>query len=147
MHKDFYASGFLFHLSTQQILLQQFNLGSQNVPTWSLFNGIYLREETPVSAFQRIINSQLHIKIKASSIFPVYAYLQQDIHVNNAIFYAEVSNIETFASTKKATFAWFPFKQIAKLALSLQTRQDIIVGQRVINAHIRISLGERALLD
>jgi hypothetical protein len=53
--------------------------------------------------------------------------------------------METFPSTKKAAFAWFSFKQIQKLRIPDQIKQDIIVGQRVIDSATRKSLGQQTI--
>lgn len=143
MHKAFYASGFLFHPPTQQILLQQ-QLNTSPVQ-WSLVGGIYLVEESAEKAFQRIILKLLKQKIPVTSIYPIYTYDREDAEKNKAILYADLERMIDFKPTKELTFGWFTRKQIMKLPLDPQTKQDIIVGHRVIDAKTRKILGEHTL--
>jgi ADP-ribose pyrophosphatase YjhB (NUDIX family) len=144
MHKDFYASGFLYHPKTQQILLQQQNTADTDA-IWSLFAGERQGKETAEEAFRRIIHSHLHLKLKPNNIHLIYSYFHENKNKNNYIYYAKIRKLEKFNGTKKVLFSWFTFKQIQKLHLPAQIRQDIIVGQRVIDAAIRKSLGQQSI--
>jgi hypothetical protein len=59
--------------------------------------------------------------------------------------YAIVNKLEKFPDNAKTLFSWFTFKQIQKLHISNQIKQDIIVGQRVIDSAIRKSLGQQTI--
>jgi len=144
MHKDFYASGFLYHPKSQQILLQQPNTADMGAE-WSLFEGKSLNGETAERAFKRIIHSHLHLELKPKNIFPIYSYFHTDKGKHNYIHYAIVRKLETFPNTKKTLFSWFTFKQVQKLHISDQIKQDIIVGQRVIDSAMRKSLGQQTI--
>jgi hypothetical protein len=139
MHKNIYASGFLYHSRTQQILLQQENIDNSQ---WSLFSGDNEDIEDIKEAFLKIINKHLKLELKPSSICPVYNYLDNGKNIH--IFYANVKKVEKFFDKKK-TFSWFTFKQIQKLLLSEQVKQDIIVSQRVIDSSIRRKMGLRTI--
>src|ERR1035437_7761049 len=139
MHKDFYASGFLYHPKTQQIILQQ-PITAGTGPEWALFEGDCLDEETAPEAFKRIIYSHLNLELKPKSIFSIYSYFHDGKGKNNFIHYAIVRKLEKFPDSKNVTFAWFSFKQIQKLRIPNQIKQDIIVGQRVIDSAVRKSL-------
>jgi ADP-ribose pyrophosphatase YjhB (NUDIX family) len=139
MHNYFYASGFLYHPKSQQILLQQEN-STDSDNTWSLFGGENKGKEIFEETFLRVINAHLNLNIKPTAIFPIYNYLHRTTNKNTYLFYAKVTKLEKF-SDKKRVFTWFTFKQIQKLALSDQIKQDIIVGQRVIDSYMRKSLG------
>ena len=144
MHKDFYASGFLYHPKTQQILLQQ--VISANIePIWSMLGGENLKNETSEASFGRIIYKVLRIKIKPNNIFPVYTYFHSEKNIDHFICYAKITKLEKFPNSKKSLFSWFTFKQIQKMNLPAQIKQDIIVGQRVIQSSIRKGLGERTI--
>lgn len=144
MHKDFYASGFLYHLPSGQILLQQQpTVGPSSV--WSLFGKQGLYKEKAEVTFQRVIYELLHLKLPLATIYPVYTYFYKDIHKDHAIVYAEVEEMQRFASLHTVKCAWFTMKQIIKLDLSEQTKHDITVGHRVISARMRKSLGLRTL--
>lgn len=145
VHKDFYASGFLYYPPAQQILLQQ-PISTNGLSLWSLFGAVVLSGETPKAAFQRIIKKQLALKIKPEMIESVYSYFQKDMERNHSILYAEAIEKKEFPPSEEGTIsAWFTFKQILKLPLAEQTKHDIVVGQRVIQAKVRKSLGERTL--
>ena len=144
MHKDFYASGFLYHPKTQQILLQQENTADLE-PTWSLFGGDGLANETSEGAFKRIIRSALSLDLKPNAIFQIYNYFHEERHKDNFIYYAKVRKLEKFESNKKFTYSWFTFKEIQKLHIPDKLKQDIVVGQRVIDSAIRRSLGQQTI--
>lgn len=135
MHKSFYASGFLYNLPTQQILLQQNNSLTN---FWSLFGRKGRNNENPIRVFQKAISQQLRINLALEAIYPVYDYFKSGIGKTCYVFYAQVGLKEKdFLSTKDFTAEWFTFKQTTKLSFSDQTKQDIIVAQRVINAKAR----------
>ncbi|HYM65004.1 MAG TPA: NUDIX hydrolase [Candidatus Sulfotelmatobacter sp.] len=145
MHKDFYASGFLYHSKSQQILLQQ-ETSADSQSQWALFGGENkASEKTPEEAFERIIYVHLRFKINPKNVFAVYSYPHQDKNKDNFIHYAEIRKLEKFKNTRKKLFSWFTFKQVQKLKLSEQTKQDIMVSQRVIASSIRKKLGERTI--
>lgn len=132
MHKKFYASGFLYNPTTEQILLQQHKSSS---PLWSLFGGKNNNDEEPIHTFSRTIFKDLKIKITSGAIHPVYDYLNKKLNNHCYIFYAEVDNSEKKNRARQGyIMAWFTFKQIYKLPVEEQTRQDIMVGKRVIDA-------------
>jgi len=144
MHKDFYASGFLYHPKTQQILLQQENTADIE-PTWSLFGGDSLNGETSEEAFRRIIKQALKLDLKLNAISQIYNYFHDEKHKDSFVHYAKVRKLEKFDNSKKFTYAWFTFKEIQKLHIPISVKQDIIVGQRVIDSAIRRSLGQQTI--
>jgi ADP-ribose pyrophosphatase YjhB (NUDIX family) len=144
MHKDFYASGFLYHPKSQQILLQQPNTADSETG-WSLFGGEGLNKETAEETFKRVLYLHLRLEIKPKNIFPIYSYFHTDKGKNNYLHYAIVRKLEIFPNTKKTLFSWFTFKQIQKMHISDQIKQDIIVGQRVIDSAVRKSLGQQTI--
>ena len=138
MHKLFYASGFLYHEPTQQILLQQ---AYDDSPEWSMIGGVSLVHETAEEAFHRIAFAVLNIKLSLESIFPVYTYNKRNFERQQVILYADLDNINRIKGRKDTVLSWFTRKQIQKLPLDPQTRQDLIVGHRVIDARMRKSQG------
>ncbi len=127
MHRPFYASGFLYHSSTQQILLQQPSLDASPV----LFGGKGHKAKDPQAVFQRCVEQALGIAIPASSIHPVYDYRHNKLG-ECFIFYVEIADPEIYASKNKAK--WFLLSKLSKFTMSEQTRHDIIVGERVIRS-------------
>lgn len=136
MHKSYYASGFLFHPASEQILLHQDP--TSDTPEWSLFSGANKAKETPEQTFYRIIRDELGIEVDITACHVVYDYQHREKKVPHYIFYAVVDEAydEEVLLTEHKT-AWFYFRQIIKLPMKKQTRQDITVGQRVINLALR----------
>ncbi|MBI4080382.1 MAG: NUDIX domain-containing protein [Candidatus Levybacteria bacterium] len=138
MHKAFYASGFLYRPQTQQILLQQLTKDTPNTsPIWSLIGGESQKEEQAERTFQKIIAKLLKVKLDVKSITAVYDYFHNEHKKIHFVLYGEVGERQPIRIPKGATFSWFTFQQTLKLPFSDQTKQDIIVAQRVINAKIR----------
>lgn len=134
MHKQFYASGFFYYPSTQQILLQQHK---SLAPKWSLFEEKSQKDEEPVNAFLRGSFKQFKIKITPKAIHDIYDYFNTELNSHYHIFYARVKNKKEIREKPDYNIEWFTFQQISKLPLNEQTRQDIMVGKRVIDAALR----------
>lgn len=138
MHKNFYASGFLYHAPSQRILLQQKSSTADISSSWLLFGG-HLEKEEPEALFKDIIFKFLGIEIRV--VKPVYSYFNDSTNEFQYIVYSQLRKFQSFSSKKGLTFAWFSFKEILKLKITEQTKHDIVIGQRVIEAAIRKRLG------
>ena len=135
MHKKFYASGFIYNPTTEQILLQQHKSFS---PFWLLFGGKSNNAEEPIDTFHRITFKELKIKITPKAIHPVYDYFNKKLNDHCYIFYAQVKSIDKKIRARQGyAIEWFTFKQIYKLPIEEQTRQDIMVAKRVIDLAVR----------
>lgn len=135
MHKTFYVSGFLYHLPTQKILLQQNSAGDDSV--FSLFSGKNRGTEDERAVFQHAIYLQLGITLPLPAIRPIYDYFHKELKKNHFISYAQATDAifeQDFRTNSSAQ--WFTEKQISKLQLPQQTRHDIIIGKRVILAEL-----------
>ena len=141
MHNSFYASGFLYNLKTQQILLLQSEQKDDKDLKWTLLGGEGREGEQASDAFKRIVLEKLNINLKSKNIFPVYDYPQEKFNKINYVFYAEVKKTPKFGSQKNGTLSWVTFTETAKLPFYTQSKQDVIVGQRVINAKWRTDEG------
>lgn len=131
MHKTSYASGFLYHLPSQQILLQQKTpTTSTHSAPWSLFTSPYSENEDPKEIFKNIIFDLLHIKI--DTVHLVYSYFNENTSMNHVIVYAELNDLQNF-SKNGITYAWFSFRDVTKLNIAEQTKHDIVIAQRVID--------------
>lgn len=139
MHKDFYAGGFLFHPFSEQILLQQHNSDSGISSSWLLFGEISPEHINPEEVFKNLIHKLLDIKIEM--VYPIYSYNRGHNDKSQNILYSEINERPNFPSKSGLNFAWFTFKEVMKLQASEQTKHDIIVGQRVIEAATRKRLG------
>lgn len=139
MHKGFYASGFLYNPTSQEILLQQHTSPSV-ISGWSLFENVYDEKESAENIFTKTIHHILRIQLDC--VYPVYSYTDETSGKNQDVFYAICDNATSFAQKKDHIFQWFSFKEIAKLQLPEQMRHDILVGQRVIEAAGRKARGE-----
>lgn len=133
MHKPFYASGFLYNLKTQQILLLQPEQKDNAVSQWSMFGGQSLEGEEAHMTFQRIIQELLGAELKVKHIYPIYDYFHQDLDTTNYVFYAEVGKGLKVDPEKEQICAWVTFQETLKLLLSAQTKRDVMVGERVIH--------------
>lgn len=143
MKKSYYSSGFLYHPDSEQILLSR-NSSSPNL-IWTLFGSPSQGNETSVENFRRLLHHLLKLNFSLSSIHQVYDYYHVPTGKKHFISYAEVKELTTFPFSKNVTFAWFSAAEISKLSLSGQTKQDIVVGRRVIDSEARRNAGERTI--
>lgn len=137
MHKPFYASGFLYSLKTHQILLLKSQPEKDTPPLWSTLGGESVNGEDTQIAFQRIVNKLLNLNLKLKNIYPVYDYFHEVLDKDNYVFYAEVRSSKKFDPCKEDTFSWVAFDEVSKLLFTPRSKQDVIVGERVINAKRR----------
>ncbi len=138
VHKPFYASGFLYHLKTQQILLHQTTARNDSSPFWSMFGGISHEGENAQDVFRRTIYEFIKLQLSAKRIYPVYDYYFHARNKIHYVFYALVKNMRELSIPPGDTMmSWFTFKQTTKLPFDDQTKQDIIVSERVIKAQAR----------
>lgn len=138
MHKAFYASGFLYLPTTQQILLQQSKENSANTTSvWSLIGGKGYKTEHPHKTFHRIVHQLLKLKLNIKNIYPVYDYINNTQNTIHYVVYAEVTKAKNFSPTPTYSFSWVTFKQTLKMPFHPQTKQNIIVGERVVKAKKR----------
>lgn len=87
----------------------------------------------PQVVFQQCIEKALETTVKASSIHPVYDYVDDTLG-EQFIFFIEAANITpaTFPASIKAE--WFSLAKISKIHMSEDTRHDILIGERVIRS-------------
>lgn len=137
MQTSFYASGFLYELKTHQIFLLKSQQKDDSDFLWSTIGGESSEGEETAVAFQRIISELLDLNIKTKDIHPVYDYFHDGQDKINFVFYAEVKNLKRFNSLKDDTFSWVAFHEVSKLPFAPHSKQDVIVGERVINAKWR----------
>lgn len=142
MNKKYYSSGFLYHPASEQILLQQEN-PTDPTSTWSLLGGTCTDKETIIENFKHVAHTLLKLNLRGSAIHSVYDYFHQAMGKNHFVSYAVVDKLVKFPSNQKTAFAWFDLREISKLKLTPQTKQDIIVSRRVIEANVRKNTGER----
>lgn len=102
-----------------------------------MLGGESMEGEEAQAAFQRIIQKILKINLKPKNIHPVYDYFHNISNKLNFVFYADVKSTKNFNDLKKGSFSWLTFSETLKLPFSSQTKQDIVVGERVINAKLR----------
>lgn len=133
--KKCYIGGFLYHPDSQKILLQQNRDGEKQI--WGLLGGVGERN------FHGAVTKVLKLKLHPKAVLPIYDYAFKG--EKRFISYVEVEKLVEFPATKTYSFKWFTIKEISKLPLSVQTKQDITVGRRVIDSQIRKEAGERVL--
>lgn len=93
--------------------------------------------EDAQTAFARIINGLLNLNLKEKNIHPVYDYLLDEKDKIRYVFYADVKSSPEFDSSEKGSYSWVSFAETPKLPFTSVAKQDIIVGERVINARWR----------
>jgi len=139
MHKMFYVSGFIYHPPTQQILLHQQSLNS-TASSWSLFGEQHDETIQPEVIFNKVVSKLLNKQL--SEIYPIYSYTDDTSNSTQSLLYAILEELEEFPPKNGHTFQWFTFKELVKLPINEQTKHDIVVGQRVIEAAGRKERGE-----
>lgn len=139
MHNSFYASGFLYSLKTHQILLLQAPKKNGINTQWSTISGESEEGEDARSAFQRIVHEHLNLNLEMEHIYPIYDYLKETNGKVNYVFYAEVKNTKFSNLAKEGTLSWITFSETIKLLFTDHIKQDVIVGERVINAKWRLT--------
>jgi len=133
----FYASGFLYSLKTHQILLLKSQQKDSTDFLWSTLGGESSEGEEAQIAFQRIINELLDLNLKTKNIYPVYDYFYDTEDKINYVFYGEVKSSRDFSRLKEGTFSWVAFNETSKLPFDAHSKQDVLIGERVINAKLR----------
>ena len=96
MHKKFYVSGFIYHSSSQQILLQQNSSISPLSPSWVLFEGSYKESENPESLFQSMIMELLGVK--TGPVHEIYSYMNKNGEESHSLVYSTVRKLQDFPS-------------------------------------------------
>lgn len=137
IHTPFYASGFLYNLKTHQILLLSSGSKDDISSAWSIIGGESKEGEEAQHTFQRIIQKKLNINLKKKHIYPIYDYFHSTLNKINYVFYAEVKKTKIRSDLRGSTLSWFTFSETLKLPFTTRTKQDIVVGERVINAKWR----------
>ncbi len=142
MHKKFYASGFIYHEPTGQILLQKPQL-SETSSKWTMIGAFYEESEKPEEAFIQAVKELLGIQIDTP--YFVYTYFDDKENTDRHIFYAIINEKSDYPPKNDQSFQWFTFKEILKIQASQQVKHDVVVGQRVIEAQLRKDRGEQSL--
>lgn len=102
-----------------------------------MFGGISQEGEDAQNTFTRIVFELINVRLTANHIYPVYDYFFQAANKIHYVFYAEVKKMPTFPMNSDSMLSWFTFKQTTKLPFREQTKHDIIISERVINAQAR----------
>lgn len=131
VHKPFYASGFLYHSDSQQILLQQLTQGNET--NFVLFRAKSVNGHDPQTVFRQCIEEALGITVTASTVYPVYDYVHDRLG-EHFIFFAEIMDDTPIKYGQDNTTGWIPIAKLSKYPMSEQTRHDIIIGERVIRS-------------
>lgn len=134
---SYHISGFLFHLKTQQILLHEIkNHNGKDNSVWTILTGEG-RKKDPKIEFKQLAKKMLGVNLPEDSIFSVYDYIDKIDRKTHLVFYGLIPQIKEFKETKERQLSWFQFKKAFKLKFADQVKHDIIIAQRVINAHSR----------
>lgn len=101
-------------------------------PKWSTLGGEGMKGENAQVTFQRIARELLGIELKMKQIYPVYDYFHETLDKVNYVFYAAVRKSLDFNPLKENISSWITFGETVKLLFSVHTKQDVVVGERVI---------------
>ena len=112
---------------------------------WGLLGEEHSGYKKAEEVFKLILEKTLKLKLKPSSIRPVYDYFHEGMGKDNFVFYVKCTKLEDFSKLNGHIFSWFTFKEISKLKLNQKAKQDITIGQRVINSYIRKKKGEKTI--
>lgn len=110
---------------------------------WSTIRGESSGEEDAPAAFQRIVSELLDLNLKTKDIHPIYDYSYDSEDKINYVFYAVVKKAQDFSRFKNGAFSWVAFNEVSKLPFAPHFKQDVIVGERVINAKWRSDEAKR----
>lgn len=143
MHQSFYASGFLYSPKLRQILLIKFQQTDSSDFLWSTLGGEGSEGEETKSAFQRIMNKLLGLDLKHKDIYPIYDYFHDTRNKTNYVFYGQIKSTREFNRLKQGNFSCITFHEISKIPFAPHSKQDVIVGERVISAKWREDAAKR----
>lgn len=143
MKTSFYASGFLYSPKSHKILLLKSQKQDSPDFLWSTLKGESNGGEEVSAAFQRIINELLELNLKLKDIYPVYDYPYDTEEKINYVFYGEVKSAKVLKSLSAGAFSWVAFSEVSKLPFVAHSKQDVIVGERVISAKWRVDEAKR----
>ncbi|MBI4064911.1 hypothetical protein HY409_00880 [Candidatus Gottesmanbacteria bacterium] len=104
-----------------------------------MFGGLNKNGENAQDVFTRIIFKLMKLQLSRKHIYPVYDYYFHARNKIHYVFYAKVKDMHACPIFPSDTVSWFTFKQTAKLTFDDQTKQDVVVSERVINAAARES--------
>lgn len=113
---------------------------------WSTIGGESSEGEEVQVTFQRIINELLDLNLKTKDIYPVYDYFHDTRDKTNYVFYGEVKSPRECNRLKEDTCSWVAFREVSKLPFAAHSKQDVIVGERVISAKWRDNEAKQSLL-
>lgn len=137
MSTSYHVSGFLYNLKTQKILLLQAQQETSPRPIHSTIGKEVSKSEEAHIAFQKIINELLGINLNKKNIYAIYDYFHEELGKDNFVFYAETKSSPKFENIDGKDAVWIAFDEMSKLLFTPHTKQDIIVGERVIKAKRR----------
>lgn len=132
------VSGFLYNINTQQILLTQSEKNSEFASHWSLLKTEVKINQDPKEAFKKIIKKQLGLELEMTAIYPVYDYPDEESDNISYVFFAEVTESPILNKKMANELTWISFNETLKLLFLENNKQDVIVGERVIEYRKRI---------
>jgi hypothetical protein len=133
VHKPFYASGFLYHSPSQQILLQQ-STHNQMV-TFDLFRGKNKNGNDPKTVFRQCVEKALKTTISEASVHTIYDYVHSTLG-DQYVFYVEITDQIPTSYKTNTNPTWMLLSKLGKFTMNEQTRHDILIGERVIRSNM-----------
>ncbi len=137
MSTSYHVSGFLYNSKAQRILLLQAQQENNSRSIHSTIGKEVSKGEEARIAFQKIVSELLDINLNKKNIYEIYDYFHEELGKDNFVFYAETKSSPKFESIDGKSCVWVSFDEISKLLFTPHTKQDVIVGERVIKAKRR----------
>lgn len=136
MTRTFFAGGFFYNPRTDKVLLQKLRQAMpQQTVTWTFFGGDSKRGETPEKALQRIIKETIRQRITLKAMQRLYEYQNEDtkkLHIIFSLIASSLPNKKKLEANQE--FQWTPLRNVLKLELPQNIRQDLTFFQREMNA-------------
>lgn len=123
--KEFYSGGFLYHPTSQEILLHLRDSKTNNNPNvWAFFGGLSQKNENPEQTFRREVLEELHITL--DTVDYIQDYVNPDFATHRYVYVASVNQKPLFQLHEGKSAEWFTPKHALTLPLSKRTREDLV---------------------
>lgn len=133
----YYATGFLYHPLSRQVLLhRRDHLAPANPDTWSLIGGGSEPEDQddPVATWLREVWEEIGVALSLDAVRSLRDYLNPRHGTHRYVFYVEWPTLSTdaFVLGEGIGVAWFPLAQALALPdLTPGARKDLIFFERM----------------
>lgn len=123
----FFAGGFLFNPTTQEVLLHLRDGNTTvNPHKWGFFGGTSEENESPKECCVREWREELGINISTEELVPLCSYLNVERNTFRHVFYIESTlKKEEMVLGEGADFDWISLDKVFDFDLTVSTRKDL----------------------